>query len=153
MPSPQPPRCSKALALLFLCSSLAQAAALEFRSTAEHGTAFFDAPSTSARKLFVTSRGYPVEVLTENKDWIRVRDPSGTLAWVEKKGLATKRSVIVSAPRADILAQADAKAAPLFSAEKNVTLEWVETGPSGWAKVRHRDGRIGFVRIQDVWGL
>lgn len=37
--------------------------ALEFRATKEHGTVFYDAPSSTAPKRFVVSRDYPVEVL------------------------------------------------------------------------------------------
>jgi hypothetical protein len=45
----------------------------------------------------------------------------------------------------------------VFRAEQNVLLDLVDsdyvTATPGWAKVRHRDGQVGFVRIQQVWGL
>jgi hypothetical protein len=31
-------------------------------------------------------------------------------------------------------------------------LELVEYGSTGWLKVRHRDGRIGFILASQVWG-
>ncbi|MDP3288775.1 MAG: SH3 domain-containing protein [Methyloversatilis sp.] len=45
--------------------------------------------------------------------------------------------------------------APLvFEAERRVLLEpLTEAAPAGWAKVKHRDGQSGFVRISQVWGL
>jgi len=142
------------LALAALCSLAALAAsALEYRSTVDHGVAFFDAPSDAATKLFVTSKGYPVEVLVDNKDWVRVRDQSGTLAWVQKKSLTTKRTVLVTANSAEVHAAADAKSPLLFKADKNVVFDLLEAGKSGWVKVRHRDGAVGYMHIEEVWGL
>lgn len=146
-------RFSKLACALLLGSFACAATALEFRATAEHGAVFFDGPQVGAKRLFVTSRGYPVEIVVDNKDWLRVRDQSGTLAWVEKKALTNKRSVVVTASKAEVRAQADAKSLLLFTAEKNLTLELLETGKSGWVKIQHRDGAQGFIRIEEVWGV
>ena len=127
--------------------------ALEYRATVDHGVAFYDAPSESAAKLFVTSKGYPVEVLVDNKDWVRVRDQSGALAWVQKKSLTTKRSVMVTTTSAEVHAAPDAKSPLLFKADKNVVFELVDAGKSGWVKVKHRDGVVGYMHIEEVWGL
>lgn len=153
MPKPIKPRYSKLALTLLLASTLTTVGALEFRSTAEHATPFYDAPAATAKKLFVTSRGYPVEVVVDNKDWLRVRDQSGTMAWVEKKALSNKRCVTVTTAKAEVHAAPDTKSPLVLAAEKNVTLELLEPGKNGWAKVRHRDGEVGFVKIEEVWGL
>ena len=50
--------------------------------------------------------------------------------------------------------QAAADSAPLaFQAEQNVLLDLVELTDSGWARVAHRDGQGGYIRINQVWGL
>ncbi|WP_374355707.1 SH3 domain-containing protein [Chitinimonas sp.] len=142
--------------LLFAClfgMAACVVSALEFRSTAEHGTAFYDAPNPKSKRLFVASRGFPVEVLVENKDWLRVRDQSGALAWVEKKALLTKRTVVVSATSAGLHSNADGKSPLLFQADKGVIFDLVEVGKTGWVKVKHRDGASGFLRIEEVWGI
>ncbi len=127
--------------------------ALEFRSVAEAGAVMFDAPSQKAKPIFIIARGTPVEVVVSLEGWIKVRDAAGDLAWIEKKTLAEKRMVIVTARSAEVRAQAEAGAPLVFEAEKDVLLEFVEAGPLGWAKVRHRDGQSGFVRVNQVWGL
>ncbi|MEH6462274.1 SH3 domain-containing protein [Chitinimonas sp. JJ19] len=142
----------------YLAASLAglaalSATALEFRSVAEHGAVFYDAPSLQAKKLFVASKGLPVEVLVDNKDWLRVRDQSGTLAWVAKATLNAKRNVVIAVNRAEVHGAADLKSPLLFVADKNVIFELLETGKTGWVKVRHRDGAQGYIRIEEVWGL
>ena len=60
---------------------------------------------------------------------------------------------VKEAKAAKVRAKADANAAVVFEAEKDVVLELVEVADAGWVKVRHRDGQSGFVRANQVWGL
>ncbi|MBI4989666.1 MAG: SH3 domain-containing protein [Rhodocyclales bacterium] len=131
----------------------APAWALEFRSVAEAGAVMFDAPSQKAKPLFVIVRGTPVEVVVSLEGWVKVRDATGDLAWIERKSLAEKRMLIVTAKNAEVRSQPDSGAPLVFEADKDVLLEFVETGPLGWARVRHRDGQSGYVRSNQVWGL
>ena len=132
------------------------AAAADFRSTSEVAV-LYDAPSLKAKPLYVLGRDYPVEVVVNVEGWLKVRDANGTIAWIEKKSVADKRVLLVRVAVADILASPDASAPVVFKAEQNVLLDLVDsdyvTATPGWAKVRHRDGQVGFVRIQQVWGL
>jgi hypothetical protein len=41
----------------------------------------------------------------------------------------------------------------LFWAEKDLVLDMQEAPQSGWVKVKHRDGSIGYARISGLWGL
>lgn len=137
------------LAALLACPAVAA----DFKSVTENGTVMFDAPSPKAKKLFVVSRDYPVEVMVVVDNWAKVRDPSGDLSWIERKFLSDRRTVVVTAPVADVR-QSNADKSPLvFRAQQGVALELSETGSDGWARVRHRDGQSGFLRIKDVWGL
>lgn len=141
----------RALALL-ACLAAQTASALDYLSVAE-AAALYDAPSQKARPLFAIAAGTPVEAVVMLDAWVKVRDAKGELAWIEKRNLSQKRTLIVRADRAQVRAQADDKAPLAFEAEKDVVLEWVEAGPLGWARVRHRDGQGGFVRASQVWGL
>ena len=50
--------------------------------------------------------------------------------------------------------QAANEAAPLaFQAEQNVLLDLNELTGTGWARVTHRDGQSGYVRLNQVWGV
>jgi SH3-like domain-containing protein len=139
---------------LVFCTGVAAAA--DFRATSEVAV-LYDAPSLKAKPLFALGRDYPLEVVVNVEGWLKVRDASGTVAWIEKKSVAEKRVVVVRAAVADVLASADASAPVVFKAEQNVVLDLVDsdyvTATPGWAKVRHRDGQVGFVRIAQVWGL
>lgn len=126
--------------------------AIEYR-TVDVATVLYDAPSQRGSKLFVIKRETPVEVVVSLEGWSKVRDADGALAWIEKRFLSEKRSVIVAADRAEVRQKAEEGAPLVFEAEKNVALEYLESVPGGWIKVRHRDGQSGFVRSNQIWGL
>jgi len=149
-------RLASRLLALPLALAAATAAATEFRSTSE-AVVLYDAPSIKGKPLFVLGRDYPLEVIVNVEGWVKVRDAGGTVAWVERKSLADRRTLVVRTPVAEIFASPEASATVVFKAEQNVLLELMDAGqaPSvpGWAKVRHRDGQTGFIRIGQVWGL
>jgi len=127
--------------------------ALEYRSVSVPKAILYDAPSAQAKKLYIVSAAYPVEVIVNLGEWIKVRDSRGELAWIDAKQLSAKRSVVVNAPQAEVREAADESSRLLFRADKDVALELLEPGTNGWAKVRHRDGLAGYVQISKVWGL
>jgi hypothetical protein len=76
---------------------------------------------------------------------------------MEKKAATDRRTIVVRASSADVLASPETNAAVVFKAEQNVLLELADasyaSSTPGWAKVKHRDGQTGYVRISQVWGL
>jgi len=126
--------------------------ALDYRSVASASAILYDAPSPSAKRLYVVGQYYPVEVVVNMEAWAKVRDSTGELAWIEKKQLSDKHTVLVVVPLADVRQSPDNAAPVVFQAEQGVALEVLENGSSGWVKVRHRGGQSGFVKISQVWG-
>ena len=126
--------------------------AIEYR-TVDVPTVLYDAPSQRGGKSFVIRRGTPVELVVNLEGWSKVRDADGGLAWIEAKHLVKRRTVIVTTPRAQIRQSPEESAPIAFEAARNVSLNYLEAAPGGWAKVRHRDGETGFVRANQVWGL
>ena len=125
----------------------------DFRTVAENAAIMYDAPSRASTPVFVASRFYPVEVIVNLDAWVKVRDHTGTLSWVEKKSLSDRRMVLVTAPSVEARSRADDAAPAAFQAAQNVALELVEIAPGGWVRVRHTDGSTGFVRASLLWGL
>jgi SH3-like domain-containing protein len=143
-----------AAALLGLPLALAavQAGASDFRSLAEPAI-LYDAPSKQGKPLFVIQRYTPVEMVVNIDRWVKVRDPAGSLLWLERRQLSEKRTAIITAARADIRQKPDAGAPLAFEAVKDVVLELADKPADGWVKVKHRDGTSGFIRINQIWGL
>ena len=138
-------------ALAALAAAGASGAA-EFRSIGDKAVVLYDAPSEKAKKRYILTQGYPVEVVVVVEGWTKVRDAKGVLTWVESKHLAKKRLLLVTAPVAQIRESANDDARVVFEAEENVLLELLSVEPGGWLHVRHRDGDEGFVKITQVWG-
>lgn len=136
-----------------LISAASAALAIDYRSVEVPAAILYDSPSQKGKKLYLIKSQTPVEAVVRLEGWVKVRDAEGTLAWVEARNLGERRTLVVTAPRAEIR-EADKADAPVVTAlEKWVVVEFLEPAAPGWAKVRHRDGATGFVRSTQVWGL
>lgn len=137
-------------AILLVAAAVAQAA--DYRSVGEQPAVLYDAPSKQATPLYVVSPKYPLEVIVELEGWVKVRDQSGALSWVETSALTDKRTVVVTAPAAQIRVRPDDSAPIAFTAAQNVVLDLLEVVPGGWLRVSHPAGANGYVRPTVVWG-
>jgi SH3-like domain-containing protein len=130
------------------------AAALEYRSIAVPKSVLYDAPSSSAKKILLLSQYYPVEIIVNLGDWIKVRDAQGSISWVEAKQLSSKHTVMVNISQAEIRQAADAASVLVATVEKDVALEVIDLKlNNGWLKVKHRDGVTGYILISSTWGF
>lgn len=138
-------------ALLCFGVSAAPALALDYRVVGDAAAILYDAPSAKSNKLYVVSQGYPLEVIVTVQGWVKVRDASGALSWIEARQLSDKRIVMVKVALAAVRQKPDDAAPVAFQAQQNVLLELIEVS-GGWLQVRHRDGASGYVKAQQVWG-
>ena len=129
------------------------ASALDYVSVADSNAILYDANSTKSKRLFVMSRYTPLEIVVTLKDWIKVRDSTGSLAWIEKRAVSDKRYVVVTAAFATVRKEPDISAPVLYQVSKNVALESLGINGGGWTKTRHQDGSSGFVRAIEIWGV
>lgn len=126
--------------------------ATDFRSIAPAKAILYDAPSLEASKLYILSNAYPVEIIVNLGDWVKVRDQQGGLSWVESKNLSAKRMLLVL-ENTEIKSAESPSSPMLATVEKDVALEMLSpTIKNGWVKVKHRDGIIGFVQASALWG-
>lgn len=143
----------QAIAAFALIGAAGTALALDYRSVEVPVAILYDSPSQKGKKLYLIRSQTPVEVFMRLEGWAKVRDAEGTLAWIESKQLSERRTLMVTAPRAEIR-QSDKPDAPVVGElEKWVVVDFLEPAAPGWAKVRHRDGITGYVRSTQVWGL
>ena len=128
------------------------AQALDYASVSGPSAVLYDAPSSKARKMFVVSRYMPLEMVVSLKDWVKVRDSSGALAWIARGALSNKRYVMVTAALADVRQAPDSSSTLVFRAQQKVALEWLADNGAGWIKVRRQDGMTGYIKANEVWG-
>jgi len=137
--------------LLMLLAVSPAAIAFDFVSVAEPAI-LYDANSLKAKKLFVATRYLPLEQVVDLADWVKVRDVTGKLFWIEKRQLSSKRYVMVTVLLTSVRSNPDDKADVVFKATQQLALEWLGNTGSGWVRVRHADGSTGYVKSTDVWG-
>lgn len=143
------PRCLAIAVGLLLAAT---AAAAQYRTVGTEPVVLYDAPSSKSKRLFVLGAGYPLEVLVTLEGWTKVRDATGTIGWVEAPSLTDKRSVVVRSILAEVRAAADPGAKVVFKVARGVMLDWIETTPDGWVRVRHAGAGQGYVQAADLWG-
>ena len=126
--------------------------ALEYRSTGRPAL-LYDAPSTAAGKIAIAGSGLPLEVVVDADAWVKVRDHSGHLAWIEKSALGGARSVMIKSETSVIRQQPRAEADVVFRAARGLLLEVTgEADTYGWLPVKHADGLTGWLPAQEAWG-
>jgi SH3-like domain-containing protein len=133
---------------------ISQSAYAEFRSVSVSKTILYEAPSATTKRVYLVSEGYPLEVIVNLGDWLKVRDPYGALSWVESKNLQSKRTVIVKVDKANIFKEPELKSALLANIEKDVVIELSDPLiASGWIKVRYQQDLDGYIQASQVWGI
>ena len=140
---------------LTICAALfctSNALAVEFKNIANNPAIMFDAPTARGQKIFIAPQGMPLEVVFVSGAWTKVRDFAGDLSWVETKQLTAPKNILIRTLNAKIRTNNDENAEVVFSADKGVLLEVIDSTTTGWLKVKHRDGGIGFIKLADVWG-
>lgn len=139
------------LGMLLLAAPAAHA--LDYVSVADSTAILYDANSTKAKKLFVISRYTPLEVVVNLQNWIKVRDSSGTLAWIERRAVSDRQYVVVTAALASVLKAPEAGAPVLYQVSRSVALESLGINGGGWIKVRDLQGSVGYMKSIEVWGV
>lgn len=146
------PICAGALLLMACVATSSPVFALEFGSAA-HASILYAAPASTAAKIAVVNAGYPLEKVIVNNSWVKVRDDTGALGWIEASAFSAKRTVLVNAPFAQISEKPLDSAPVRFRAQRGVMLDMLAPAEGGWLKVRHASGQEGYARMRDVWGL
>jgi len=133
---------------------ISQSAYAEFRSVASAKTILYEAPSATTKRVYLVGEGYPLEIIVNLGDWLKVRDPYGTLSWAESKNLQSKRTVIVKADKANIYKDPESKSSLVATIEKDVVIELSDPLiANGWIKVRYQQDLDGYLQTSQVWGI
>ena len=139
------------MVLVILLSANA-ASALEYVSVSDNTAVLYDANSTKSKKLFVISRYTPLEAVVNLQNWIKVRDSSGTMAWIERRSVSDKHYVVVSVALASVLRAPEPNAPVIYQVSRNVAMESLGVNGGGWIRVRDQDGVLGYMKSIEVWG-
>ena len=139
---------------IWIVCVISQSAYAEFRSVISAKTILYEAPSAITKRVYLVGEGYPLEIIVNLGDWLKVRDPYGTLSWAESKNLQSKRTVIVKVDKANIYKEPESKSALVATIEKDVIIELSDPLiTNGWIKVRYQQDLDGYIQTSQVWGI
>lgn len=123
-----------------------------YRSIARNEAVLYDAPSDRSTPLFVAPAGMPVEVVSVQRDWMKVRDVQGDLAWVARGDVSDQRTLVVQ-NRTSLYRDPRPGSSTWFDLAPGVLIQpLAETPDAGFLRVRCADGTTGWVLATDVWG-
>ena len=127
----------------------------EFLSVKTKSLILFEGPSSSTKKKFIVTEGYPLKVIVSLKDWKKVEDHLGKVSWVEGKSLDQERTVITLKSQAIIYNKPNKNEAKLAYIGELVVLNLLSTIiTDGWIKVKSSSvGVQGFMKAEEVWGI
>lgn len=138
---------------LLAALAVPSAFALDFKSVGNKAVILYETPSDKGVRRYIAPPGMPLQVMNTYGPWLKVRDMNGDEAWTPVHGLVTRQTVLVRTPGAAVHAGPDDGSAVLMTADKGVLLELADPSATVWARVRHRDGINGYIKVSDIWGL
>ena len=124
-----------------------------FASLATKRVSVYSGPSTSEPVRWIYLRkGWPVEVISEQDGWRRIRDRGGDAGWVEAASLDNTRICVFTGKALEAIRSAPNRASAVVAwAEPNV-LAIVHRCDLAWCEV-NASGVRGFVERTRLWGL
>ena len=141
------------LFIAVLAAPGAHAADFDFKTVGTAPAVLYATPSAKGNKLYVAPPGMPLQLMNAYGEWVKVRDMNGDVAWTRATSLESRRNVLVRKPGGRVRSGPDESSAVLMTADKGVLLELVDPHALVWARVRHRDGIVGYIKVSDIWGL
>jgi len=127
----------------------------DFLSVKTKNSILFEGPSSSTKKKFIVTEGYPLKIIVSLKDWKKVEDHLGKISWVQAKNLDRERTVITLKPQSAIYNKSNINEAKLAYIDEFVVLNLISPiVTNGWIKVKSTlEGIEGFMRAEEVWGI
>jgi SH3-like domain-containing protein len=109
-------------------------------------------PGDDYRLLWVyRAKGLPLQVIAETKDWRRVCDPTGALAWLKATGVDGRRTVIRLQPEPlPLLDKPSPSGKPVAILAPRATA-FLDRCKDGWCRLKAA-GETGWAQEGQVWG-
>ena len=108
-------------------------------------------PDTNSNVLWEYGKGFPLRIIKTKGNWYKVVDFENDRGWVYKKLVGKQPHMVVKKKLVNIRSGPGAKYKLVGKANYGVVFKTLEQRP-GWAKVKHENGLIGWIRRDLVWG-
>jgi SH3-like domain-containing protein len=144
------------LPLLFLSLFILSPAFAKMRSIDGEKVHLRSGPGTKYSAKWEYGDGFPLKVLTQKGNWVKVKDFENDTGWVFKKYLTSKPHMIVKVNKGkkkkiNIRSGPGTKYKAVGKAYYGVVFETLGQ-KKGWAKVKHESGLTGWIKRSLLWG-
>lgn len=114
-------------------------------------------PGTKYPVKWEYGSGFPLKVVTKKGEWIKVSDFENDNGWVHRSLLTSTPHMIVkknpnSKKKINIRSGPSTQYKIVGKAYYGVVFETVDQ-KSGWAKVKHESGLVGWIKRSLLWGF
>ena len=109
-------------------------------------------PDTGSEVLWQLLKGYPLEVLGEQGDWLQVRDFEGDRGWIAKSLTGNAGHHVVSNPTANLRAGPGTNHKLVDKLQRGELLRTLETR-ADWVRVARANGQTGWISRPLLWGF
>jgi len=142
---------ARLFALLFSLLLLPMAQAKEMAAVNRAEINMRAGPGTGHQVLWSLGRGFPVEVVGRQGQWIKVRDFERDQGWIYRSLTSKTPHHIVTVPTANIRSAPSTRSRIVGKAAYGEVLRTVERRAQ-WVKVRKEGGLVGWVSRKLLWG-
>ncbi len=139
------------LSLAIFCSAMPSAFAIEMVSAAVNTLNMRSGPGATHPAQWTVDKGYPFKVIGHKGKWLKVTDFVRDSGWVYGPMTSKTRHHIVSASTGRLRARPTTRSAIVMQAAKGDVLRTLQQR-GHWIKVRHANGRVGWIAKSRVWG-
>ncbi len=106
---------------------------------------------------FELGKGFPLKIVTQKGEWIKVSDFENDTGWVHKSLVSSTPHMVVkvnrnSKKKINIRSGPSTNTQIVGKAYYGVVFKTLEQKP-GWAKVRHEGGLEGWISRKLLWGF
>ncbi len=140
--------------LLFLVGCLvASPAWSETKSIGKPNTNVRSGPGLRYKVLYKAPKGYPLQILSRQKAWVKVQDWQGDIGWVHAQMLSDVRTAVVLVERANVRSEPSINSSVLGKVSQG-EIYLVMSQSSDWAQIGYyfEKERLGWIREDLVFG-
>lgn len=109
-------------------------------------------PGNNYEVVWELGQGYPLMVIDQQEDWLKVADYEDDIGWVKKDQVAEKAYLVVKKKIINIRSGPGENYRVIRQAQQGVVFRTLEK-KDDWVKIRHEEENvIGWVQRSLMWG-
>jgi SH3-like domain-containing protein len=107
-------------------------------------------PGSKYEVLWQVEKYHPLLIIEKTKNWYKIKDFEGDMAWIHKSLLGKINGVITIKTKCNVRSKPDKSGKILFTVERGVPFKVLKHN-GNWIRIEHADGEIGWIYKSLVW--